>query len=332
MTPAIRALRKRYPQAFIACAVPPRCRELLAGNPHLDEIVEIDERGAERGLLGFWRVVRRIRSYRFDACYLFHRSLTRTLWAFLAGIPHRVGYATWKRRALLTTAVPMPPKDTVPKTVYFLDLLKADGIVRDGTAYDLAVSESDRAYARQLLRAAGCQADRPTIAIHAGANWLLKRWPPASFARLGDLLAEQYGAQVVLVGSADDRPMAEGIARRMDHPPVILSGQTTLSQLGALFMHVDAVISNDSGPLHIAAAVGARVVGLFGPTSPELTGPPGGANVQVLVGSIGCPVPCYRLWCPINLCLRQITPERVVEAILRWPEPQRWRHRTPALP
>ena len=181
------------------------------------------------------------------------------------------------------------------------------------------MAEADRHYARQLLQAAGCGPGQPVVAMHAGANWHLKRWPPKLFARLGDQLAAEHQARVLLIGSAADRSLAEGIAHRMTPPPAILCGQTTLPQLAALLTLVNVVVSNDSGPLHIAAAVGAKTVGLFGPTSPELTGPPPAPHVRLLFGSIGCPVPCYRQWCPVNLCMRQLTPERVIETIRQWP-------------
>ncbi len=320
MTPAIRAIRRRYPEAFLACLVPPRCRELLVGNPHLDEILCFDERTTDRGLAGWWRLVQRLRPYRFERAFLFHRSMTRALCVALAGVPQRVGYATWKRRWLLTTAVPAPPRDTVHKVTYFLNLLEAAGVPSDGLAYDLIVAEADRRYARQLLEAAGCRPGQPVVAMHAGANWHLKRWPPKLFARLGDQLAATHQARVLLIGSSEDRSLAEGIAHRMTPPPAILCGQTTLSQLAALFTLVTVVVSNDSGPLHIAAVVGAKTVGLFGPTSPELTGPSGAPHIRLLFGSIGCPVPCYRQWCPVNLCMRQLTPERVIETIQQWPD------------
>lgn len=315
MTPAIRAVRRAHPDAFLAILVPPRCRPLLEGNPHVNEVILFDERGADRGPWGLWRFTQRLRRYRFDQALLFHRSLTRTLCVAWAGIPRRIGSATWKRRWLLTTAVPLPPKDTQPKAAHFLDVVRAAGIPSDGDSYDLTVSAPDRAAARSLLQTAGLQPGRPTVAIHAGANWRLKRWPEKLFARLGDRLAEQAGAQVFFVGSADDQPLAARIARRMRHPSTILCGRTTLPQLGALFQQVDVVISNDSGPLHIASAVGARTVGLFGPTSPALTGPPPSPRTRVLFGTIGCPVPCYRQWCPVNLCMRQVTPEQVVEVV-----------------
>lgn len=318
MTPAIRALRRRHPGAFLACVVPPRCRELLAGNPHLDLVMTFDERGADRGPAGLRRFRDALRAQRFDTAFLFHRSFTRALVTAWAGIPQRIGYATWKRAWVLTTAVPMPPNDTVHKVTHFLKLLDAVGIPADGMAYDLPVPAADLQYARQLLRAAGCEPGQPVVAMHAGANWELKRWPPARFARLGDDLADQHGARIVLVGSAGDRPMAEGIARRMRHPPAILCGQTTLAQLAALFTQVSAVVSNDSGPLHVASAVGARAVGLFGPTKPELTAPPASASLRILFGSVGCPVPCYREWCPVNLCLREIAPGDVIEALAPW--------------
>lgn len=318
MTPAIRAIRRSYPSGFLACLVPPRCREVLVGNPHLDAVLLFDERGADRGPLGWLKLIRLLKPYHFDTAFLFHRSFTRTLCVTLAGVPKRIGYTTWKRRGLLTTPTPMPAKDTVHKVDLALRVVEAGGIPADGRSYDFVVSDADRQVARELLQAAGCQPDRPTVALHAGANWHPKRWPPKLFARLGDRLVKEHGAHVLLVGSADDRPLAEGIARRMEHPPILLCGQTTLPQLGALFAQVDCVISNDSGPLHVAAAVGARTIGLFGPTTPGLTGPPPAPHIKILLGSIGCPVPCYRQWCPVNLCMRQVTPERVLEVVKEW--------------
>ncbi len=150
MTPAIRAIHRALPGAFIACLVPPRCRELLASNPHLNVVLEFDERGADRGLAGMRRLITTLRPYHFTDALLFHRSFTRTLCVALAGVPRRVGYATWKRAWLLTTAVPMPPKDTVHKVTYFLNLTTAAGIPSDGTAYDLTVPEADRQYAHVL--------------------------------------------------------------------------------------------------------------------------------------------------------------------------------------
>ena len=314
MTPAIRAIRRAYPESHIACLVAPRGLDLLRGNPHLDEVIPMEE---ERGLKA-WRhwgpLVKRLREGRFDAAYLFHRSFTRTVLAWAAGIPVRIGYRTWKRGWLLTLAVDPPPKDSAHKADWFLRLLKADGIEEDGCHYDAGVLPQDEEAADRLLRGLGVGSGERLVALHAGANWRLKRWPAGHFARLADGLAQRYGVKPIFVGGEGDRPLIQGILARMKGPAFVAAGRTTFRQLGALLARTSLLVSNDSGPLHLGVAVGTPVVALFGPTDPALTGPKADSRVEVLFGSIGCPVPCYQLRCPANLCMHQITVEQVLDA------------------
>ena len=314
MTPAIRALRRAHPKSHIACLVPPRGLDLLRGNPHLDEVIPLEE---ERGLRQ-WRnwgpLLRRLREERFDAAYLFHRSFSRTLLAWAAGIPARIGYRTWKRGWLLTVPVEPVPKDSLHKADWFLRVLQADGIEPDGPQYEAGVLPEDSETADRLLREWRINPREKIVALHAGANWRLKRWPAGQFAQLADALAERYGARLLFVGAEEDRPLILGILARMRSSAFVAAGRTTFRQLGALLARMSLLISNDSGPLHLGIAVGTPVVALFGPTDPVLTGPPAGSQAVTLFGSVGCPVPCYRLHCPVNLCMQQITVGQVLEA------------------
>ena len=166
--------------------------------------------------------------------------------------------------------------------------------------------EDERA-ADALVREMGLSSSDRVVVLHAGANWLLKRWPSRRFAELADGLSERYGARVLFIGGEGDLPLIRGIAGRMRVRPLVAAGRTTFRQMGALLKRTRLLISNDSGPLHMGIAVGVPVIALFGPTDPKLTGPVNGAKAVTLFGSIGCPVPCYRLDCPANLLLNIIS-------------------------
>lgn len=314
MTPAIRAIRKAYPESYIACLCPPRGLDLLSGNPHLNAVIPLEGSRGLGGLFQWWLLVRRLQSERFDTAFLFHRSFTRALITWAAGIPSRIGYRTWKRGWLLTQAADPPPKDSVHKVVWFLRILEMAGIKPDGMHYEAGLLPEDNQAAEGFLSEWGVtHADR-LVALHPGANWRLKRWPLNEFARLGDALATQYGAKVLFVGDQGDQGLVQEIVKRMETRPLVATGRTTFRQLGALLKHTRLLISNDSGPLHLGLAVGTPVVALFGPTDPALTGPLNGSKAVTLFGSIGCAVPCYQLQCPVNLCMQQIGLKQVLTA------------------
>ncbi len=318
LTPAIRAIRRAHPDAQITCLAPRRGMELLQGNPHLNELLPMPDGRGLLNLVDWWPLIRQLRAGRFDTAFLFHRSLTRAWVTWAAGIPSRIGYRTWKRGWLLTTAVKPPVKDSVHKVEIFLRLVEAAGIPAAGRHYDAPLLPEDAQAADRLAAELGIRPGDRVVALHAGANWRLKRWPAGHFARLADALADRHGARVLFVGGEGDLPLIRGICGRMKSRPLVATGRTTFRQLGALLRHARLLISNDSGPLHLGIAAGVPVIGLFGPTDPKLTGPVNGARSTVLFGSIGCPVPCYQLRCPVNLCMQQISVEQVLAAAARF--------------
>ena len=318
MTPAIRAVRRAYPDSFLAALSPPCGLDLLKGNPHLNEVIPMPEGRGIAHLAGWWPVVRRLRAGRFDTAFLFHRSFTRAAAVWAAGIPARVGYRTAKRNLLLTAGPEMPPKDSLHKVDGFLRVVEAAGIPPAGRHYDAGLLPEDERAAETLARELGIGPSDRVVALHAGANWLLKRWSPRRFAETADALSERCGARVLFIGGEGDLPLIRDITGRMRSRPLVAAGRTTFRQMGALLKRTRLLISNDSGPLHMGMAVGVPVVALFGPTDPELTGPMNGAKAVTLFGSIGCPVPCYRLDCPANLCMDQITVEQVLSAAARF--------------
>ena len=317
LTPSIRAIRKNYPDATIVCLVPPRGEAVLEGNPNLDRVIVYPESRGLRGWIGFWPLVCLLRVERFDTAFLFHPSGTRALAVWAAGVKQRIGFKTKRRNCWLTQAVEMPSKDSTHKAAVYLRLVEAVGLKTDGLSCDAGIRAADTQAADRLCREIGLRDDRPAAAIHLGANWKLKRWPAESFARLADRLALEKQAQIVFIGTKNELPLIEQVRSRMKQPSLVAAGKTSFKELGALLKRVNLLITNDSGPMHLAAAVGTPLVGLFGPTLPSLSGPPADPRFKTLHGSIGCPVPCYQLNCPANLCMEQISPEQVFQEVSR---------------
>ena len=289
-TPFLSALRRQRPESFIATLGWPQCREVLLHHPAVDELVAYDERGRHRSLAGKWRLVATLRGFRFDAAFILRKSLSRSLLLALAGIPERIGFDHPKSGWLLTRRVPMP-EGPMHKSATYLRLLDAAAPVGP---YHYTVSDEERRQARERMRAERLDDGRPLIVLHPGANWPHKRWAPERFAALGDRLAEAAHARIALTGGPDDSALADAIQARMRHPAVLWAGQTTLRELGARLEQAQLLVSNDTGVLHIAAALGRPVVALFGPTAPSFTGPLGAPErTTVLHHPDCCPqIPC----------------------------------------
>jgi len=313
VTPFIRAVREKYPKAYIAILTHPRCCEILEGNPNIDDIISYDEKKQHGNLLKKFAMIAYLRSKNFDTAFILRRSLGRTLLLLFSKIPVRVGYAS-KRAGFLLTRRVNPPSHAMHKVEYFLNLAKSVGIEPESRNYQVMISEMDMEKAGRILKDAGIK-NQAFVALNAGGNWGPKRWPPADFAKLGDEIYEKLGKVIVLTGAKKDIALAESISGLMRHKPVILCGKTDLKTLGAVFKKAAAVISNDSGPMHVAVAAGSKVVAIFGPTSPKLTGPYGDGRYIVLHKDIGCRIPCYDTKCKDNRCIKAVTVGDVVEAI-----------------
>ena len=309
-TPFIRAVREAHPNAYIACLLHPRCTEMLEANPRLNEIIVYDEEGKHKGLVGKMKLILDLRKKHFDTAFLLHRSFTKAFITFLAGIPERVGYLTKKRGGILTKAIEAPDEEQ-HKVEYFLNIARAVNIRPSDVSYEFFVGDADRRSVKELLAKEGIGDKDSVIVLCPGGNWDQKRWPKENFAELGDLLSEKTGAGIIISGAAKDAALAESIRAMMKNRPVIIAGRTTLKELGALLERANLVIANDSGPMHIAVAVKAKTIALFGPTSPSLTGPYGKGNYRVMVGKSpvkdpACEVPCYFVTCKKNACMADI--------------------------
>ena len=318
-TPFLRALRQQLPQAFIATLGWPKCKEVLLHNPHVNELIDYDEHGRHRTPWGTWCLVSALRQRTFDTAFILRKSLSRSLFLAAAGIPTQVGFANLKSGWLLAHRVP-PASSPQHKASSYLPLLEAVGLSVLPGPYEYTVSEEERRDARQRLSAQQVDLNsRPLVVLHPGANWPHKRWSPERFAALADRLIETQRVHVMITGGPDDGQLAEALKSAMRQPATVLAGQTTLRQLGAYLEQAHLVVSNDTGVLHIAAALGRPIAALYGPTSPALTGPLGDPRRMVVLHHPDCcpEIPCYHPNHPPHPGMNTITVEEVYAAAVK---------------
>ncbi|MFH1791406.1 MAG: lipopolysaccharide heptosyltransferase II [Candidatus Omnitrophota bacterium] len=315
-TPFIKAVRDRYPDARIVCIVAPRAKELLETNPHINEIIEYDEKTVHKGLVRKLALVGRLRREKFDIVFLLHRSMTRALICLLGGVKRRVGYSYKKRNFLLTHRV----REAVAsqhRIEYFLGMARKAGADEPYSRLELYLTPEDVKYADGFFKKNKLTGGDTVIAVNPGGNWDPKRWPPEKYAELCDLLIQRLKARVVVTGAEKDIDLYLKIQELMKEKMISLCGSTTLRQMAAVFKKCSVVLSGDSGPLHIALAMRSKAVALFGPTSPSITGPYGDGDYVVLQHDIGCKVPCYNSRCRRNNCMRAINSDEVFSQVRR---------------
>ncbi|MBU0502795.1 MAG: lipopolysaccharide heptosyltransferase II [Candidatus Omnitrophota bacterium] len=315
-TATIRNIRYNFPDAIIACVIPPRCYPVLKGNPHLDEIIIFDEKVKHSGFWGKIAFIRSLKAGKFSLVFLLHRSLTRALICYLAGIPERIGYDTKKLGFLLTKRITPADRDRVHRIDYYLNIIQKAGFKAEDRYTEFFINEEDNKFIEYFTNKNGIKREDFLIGVNPGGNWLPKRWPKESWVVLIERLIKESHAKVVVTGGPEDRGLVMDIQAQLSSEPIIACGLLSLKQLAALFKRLDCFISADSGPLHIANAIGSKkIIGLFGPTSPLITGPNPGASTIIIKKDIGCRTPCYEVDCPDNRCMKVITVDDVIEQV-----------------
>lgn len=308
--PLFRALRIKYPGAWIAVMAHPRVIPVFESNPFINECLAFDEKSSHRSFFSRLRFLFFLRGKRYDAAVLIHRSFTRTLLCFMAGIKERVGWRRAKTAWLLTERVSLPDSRAHRGDCY-ARILEGWGVpVRDRIpCFPLTGEEKLRA---EELVSRYRERHRYVVAVNPSCNWELKKWPVDYFIELIKKL-ETIGGKVFLIGAAKDIPVSLEIENRVKSV-VNFCGRTDIRRLALVLSRADVLVSNDSGPAHLAASLGIKVLVLFGPTSPALTAPRGN-NVRIIKSDVSCPVPCYNISCGNNECMKRILPGKVFEEL-----------------
>jgi heptosyltransferase-2 len=315
--PALRELRRIFADARLTLMVRPQLVSLFAEAEFVDDVL----RDESTKLSGLTRAVKEIKSRSFDLAILFPNSFPPALMLFAARVPGRWGYRTQGRGLLLTH--PVAPNQELKRehqVFYYLNLVSAleqamTGQNRVNFAHpnlSLAVSHQRREQARAFLSTHGVSVEKRLAVINPGAtNSRAKRWLPERFAAVADHLLARGDTEVVFIGTKDERDIAEQVAGAMRRKPVVLTGQTDLAELVAILSCAHLLISNDTGPAHIGAAVGVPTLTIFGPTEHFATRPFSPSAV-VIRKPVECS-PCMLRDCPIDhRCMTGITVDDVL--------------------
>ncbi|HJU54822.1 MAG TPA: lipopolysaccharide heptosyltransferase II [Pyrinomonadaceae bacterium] len=318
--PALRELRRVLPGAHITLATRPWAEGLFADADFLDDLLVYERR--PRHLRDVTRQVREWRARRFDLALLFQNAFEAALIARAARVPLRMGYATDGRRALLTHPITLPHwRDERHEVFYYLNLVAeleralygASSVEEREPQFNLTVSEKRKAEARAILAADGVRLTRTLVALCPGStNSRAKRWPAERYSALADRFVRETGAEVLLVGSADELEVSREVEARMSEEAHVLTGRTNLAQAVAVLSLVDLLVTNDTGPAHIASALGRPTLVIFGPTDPRTTRPFAPA-AEIVRRPPDC-APCMLRDCPIDhRCMTAISPDEVFE-------------------
>jgi len=311
--PAIADVRRASPSSTMAIAARPAIAPLFSMVPGVDETIVLQPPAAVGRVKGWRSMGAELAGKQFDTAILLPNSMHAALIASRAGIAERWGYRSGWRGRLLTRAARRPSH--VHQAEYYQHLVGALGFPNGANEPAIVVPAAAREAAGRILEIAGWNGTTPLMALAPGAAYGgAKRWPPAYFAELASLLAAD-GVACVLVGSSADAPTAMLIRRAF---PAVLDivGQTDLPALAGVMTICRGLVTNDSGAMHLAAAAGASVTAVFGPTNEKATRPLGDAHV-VLTNPVWCR-PCMLRECPIDhRCLNRIGAARVAEAARR---------------
>ncbi len=330
--PAIRALKEAFTEDEFHLLVKEWVSPVFQGNPFIDKVLIYSDDFS--GLLGKIKAAKILKKEGYQRAFLFQNAFDAAVLATLSGIPEKIGYNRDLRGPMLTTRVPFDQyASRLHHCLYYLNILKHLGLKPVYRQPWIYLSLSERLRARERIS----QLKRPIILINPGATYgSAKRWPPERFSELIHLILNELRGSVIISGSSSEKAISEEILSNLKEPPpedrlINLTGRTNLRDFIAILSEVDAVITNDSGPMHLAYATSQSLVALFGSTSAELTGPPSFVKATqngfeekqetlsrdiVIKKPVECS-PCFKRTCPEGhtRCLELITPEEVFEAL-----------------
>jgi heptosyltransferase II len=319
--PALRALREKFPEAKISILAKPWVGDLYAREPFCDEMIAY----TARNVGSKFKVARELAARKFDCAILLQNAFDAAAIAWMARIPERIGYARDGRALLLTRAIAVPKPGEIPphERFYYLELLRRAGII-DVLPESQAIRLEGAAAAREagVERFAKFGIDGPVIGVSPGAAYgSAKRWLPERFANAATRLAQELGASVAIFGSDAEREVCAAVetgvaaAGEKAAPVKNFAGQTTLAEFIELAAACRVYLTNDSGPMHIASALGVPTVAVFGATNHLTTGPTG-PLARVVRHNVECS-PCMQRECPIDhRCMTGVAAAQVAEAAL----------------
>jgi heptosyltransferase-2 len=317
--PALRELRRVLTDAHLTVVSRPGAADIFIDADFVDDVLVYDR----LGLASAWNQTREWRRRKFDLAVIFPNAFEAAVIAFLSRVPARIGYETDRRSVLLTHPLPFPDwKDKRHESFYYLNIVAelerrlyaTSSIETTEPRFGLRVSEDRKRKAFDLLLEHGARMNAPlTLLCPGSVNSRAKRWPAERYAALADRLVES-GADVALIGSPGESDVTQEVCKHAQRELVVLTGKTTVAEATALISIADVLITNDTGPAHIGAALNTPTIVIFGPTNP-LTTYPLSPNAEIIRRAPDC-APCMLRDCPIDhRCMTAIAPEEVFDRV-----------------
>ncbi|WP_020588406.1 lipopolysaccharide heptosyltransferase I [Desulfobacter curvatus] len=324
--PALNALRDHFPEARITWLVEEAAADLVIGHPSVDNVIVSKRKRWIRSLFSssfpsalikILSFIRALRETEYDMIIDFQGLLKSGVMVMLARGKKRIGFDKGMEHAecshLFYNHRIAPVSMEIHALKRGLMMIQALGVKADKVEYRLPVTPGARAAVHTLLKKNGIPAKEKFICINPQATWETKLWDNGKFADLSDRIQEQYGARIVFTGGPEDRPVIDTIISMTNKTCVNLAGLTTLKMLAALYEQADVLVTTDTGPMHLGAAAGTRVVAIFGSTAPWRTGPYG--SDHVVVRSAGRCSPCFNRECEHRTCMHDISVDQVMSAV-----------------
>lgn len=309
--PVLKAIRDKWPDSKISWVVKDIYADILHENPLIDDLILLKKSSLTTGIISFRK---KLHQGNFDLAVDMQGLFRSGLIAFLSGAPVRVGFSNARELAPLFYT----HKVDAPLHLHAVDrnlkLAVSFGCKNQEINFPLNISQEAQQEASEFLRKNQLDNRQPVITFVPGARWEKKRWPSQSFSRLGDFLSKELRAGIIVTGSRQEEGLIHKIRSNMKNSSSEAAG-FSLQKLAALLSKSDVVVTNDSGPMHIAAAVGTPVIALFGPTYPARTGPYTKKRI-IIHKDMEC-VPCFRKPCSQDSfeCMESITVKEVFEEV-----------------
>ena len=310
-TPVLSRLREAFPKARITMLVNAGTEEIVQDHPAVDEVMVVPRTGMKN-----WRLLAELRRRRFDVVLDLTDGDRSAILGKLSGAPTRIGYNSEDRwRGKLYTHIVKADRFAMHTIEYHLTATEALGLSGPIPEPHITITPDATEAVKALLQEGLIELDKPFVCLHPGARWWFKSWPAERFAALADRIQTESETQALFLGSEGDRTVISGIATAMRTPARSLVGRTRLQDLAAILTRAVLMISNDNGPMHIAAAVGTPVIGLFGPSDPAIWGP-WGVGHRTFYKHIDCRS-CFHPDCfrGETNCMRLISLDEVWESV-----------------
>ena len=320
--PALQAVRNRFPDAQISILVLSYVADIYRGQGVADELIVYDRNGQHKGIAGKEKLAATLKANKFDTALVLQNAFDAAWIAWRAGIPQRIGYNRDARGFLLTKRITVPVPGEIPahEKYYYLELLRRAGWIAalpEVPEISLRVTDEQAKQAEEKLQVLGSRRGAVRIAVAAGASYgSAKCWPPKRFAAAINQLVRQRPAEVLLFGTPGEANVSTAIETELEHRALDLTGKTGIAELPALLSRCTVFLGNDSGAMHVAAAVGLPVIAVFGPTDPGGTSPVT-PRCTIVQEKPYCS-PCFLRRCPTDhRCMTAIAPERVSAGMLK---------------